>query len=135
MATKKQKEAPQEMDPSTREVKNPVMSTNQQRSCYAMTALLTELLDLFPETPYEVGGYDGRNVALEVTFDLSSVEGSESLIELLEDVETSDARVESLLVEDQQANLRFKSNPRTQDSLEPFGLADAWLILSDEVCS
>jgi hypothetical protein len=122
------------MDPSFQEDRTPVVKANQQRVCHAIKTLTEEVWALFPETPVTYDNYNGRNTALTVVFDLSSLPEDRDrvdLIVLLELIE-SDERVQSVLVEDGTVAVTMRANPRTQDSREPFGVALALDILADD---
>jgi hypothetical protein len=121
------------MDPSIRE--NPVgkMAVNAGRACWAAKTLVAEVLELFPETPVEYSNPDGRNTALDVSFDTTvhdTLDGE--LLATVLDLSRSDSRIKDIDGEDGQVIVSFKSNPRTQDSREPFGLGDALLVLDEE---
>jgi len=118
------------MDPSARERVTGIQAQNHPRLCWAMKTLIAEVKDLFPETTYEESGYDGRNTALNVTFD---VHECPDLVRLLECVKTDDRVVDVVHDEQEQSVLvAFRAQPRMQDSREPFGLTDAWSILIDD---
>lgn len=131
----KKSDAPQPMDPSFREKKVGVVGANNQRVCYAIKTLVSEVRNLFPETPVEYSNYDGRNAALAVTFDCSMLDAAEadefaSLLLLTR----TDPRVDEVIVEpDLGASVlvSMKASARTQDSRESFGLARAWEILTE----
>jgi hypothetical protein len=129
---KTEAKAPQPMDPGAPEVRTPTASTNRRRDCWAIKTLVAEFLALFPETPYETDGYDGRNTALHAQFDLSVLDQPErdTATALLELVET-DERVAEVLAEDDYVMVLMHSNPRTQDSRNSFGLGDAYLVLTE----
>lgn len=122
----------QPMDPSIREESTGTVHVNNPRVCWAAKTLVIEVEELFPETPVEFGIRDLRNTALSVTFDLTSQHGPDRdmLTALLELVDT-DARVAEVVIEEDSAFVRFHSNPRIQDSRDPFGLADALDVLND----
>ena len=118
------------MDPSARERAIGTQAQNHPRPCWAMKTLIAEVMDLFPETTYEESGYDGRNTALDVVFD---VHECPDLARLLECVRTDDRVVDvDYDQHGQMVLVAFRAQPRMQDSREPFGLADAWSILIDE---
>lgn len=119
--------APAPMDDSVREVANPTTSTNHPRVCWAIKTLVSELTVLFPEigTP-EYGDVDGRNTALSVTFDCSMVDEDDQIdLSALLSVLPVDPRVADTEVGSDQAYVLMHANPRTQDTRDPFGLADA----------
>lgn len=126
------------MDDGAPESKTATPSTNSPRNCWALKTLVTEFRELFPETATEYSDRDGRNTALSVTFDLTGIpEGDRQsaalLLELLNDpAHNEDKRIEYVLVEDEQALVKMRANPRTQDSREPFGLTDAYEVLAGE---
>lgn len=110
-----------------------VPHVNAPRQCWALKTLVAEMAELFPETPVEYSNVDGRNTALDVTFDCSML-GEEDqilLVNLFRTLEV-DARVSQIMVGNDQMLVSMKSDSRTQDLRDPFGLADAWGILTDE---
>lgn len=111
------------MDPTFREDKTPVVASNRQRDCYALATLRMEVLDLFPETEWEVSEFDGRNVGHAITFTTPEEESLSDLLLLIE----SDHRVSQVtLPVIGQTRVEFHHSMRTQDSREPFNLAEAW---------
>lgn len=121
------------MDDGIRERSVGEARPNNQRQCWAIKTLVVETHTLFPETPVEYGDYDGRNTALSVTFDCSMLDETEQVLftDLLRILDT-DERVKDTEVGSDQVYVLMHSNPRTQDSREPFGLDDALSILSDD---
>ena len=113
-------------------VDTPISHQPAQRFCYAGHTLVAEVLGLFPETPYQVSGRDGRGVALAVQFDLSALEKdrADQLAALLF-LAVDDHRIEEVLYEDALLLTAFKSNARTQDDRSPFGLNGALAILDE----
>lgn len=105
---------------------------SRQRPCWAVATLVAEVSDLFPETSHEVGGYNGRDVGLKVTF-TSTEEGLEELLTLA----VSDARVDFVHhhVQEGHVDVVFHNRPRIYDLREKFGLAEAWSILEDTIDS
>lgn len=103
---------------------------NQPRVCYALKTLIAEVSALFPETTVETGDVDGRNTALSATF---TTDNADFLL-LMDVLDLTDPRVESVAVDDQtkSTKVKMRSNPRTQDSREPFGIGEAWLILAGD---
>lgn len=138
MSKAKSSETPVPMDASVRENSTPTMSTNAQRVCYAAKTLVAEVMEMFPETPVEFSNFDGRNTALDVTFDLTTLDSQDRadlmlVMTLLDDpAYNEDSRIASVLADDGQVLVSFKSNPRTQDNREPFGLLDALSVLSGQ---
>lgn len=132
----KDKTAP--MDDGAPESKTATPTTNSPRTCWAVKTLVAEFQNLFPETTVEYSNHDGRNTALSVTFDLTAIPEDERtdaalLMELLNDpAYNEDRRIEYVLIEDEQALVTMRSNPRTQDSREPFGLSEAYEVLAGE---
>lgn len=125
--------APEPMDPSARETTTPVPSSNHPRVAYALQTLVAEVRHLFPETPVEYSNVDGRNTSLDATFDLTVLDSEDrSAFRDLMRLTTSDERVAEVLTEDDQVLVSIRSNPRTQDSREPFGLNDAWLVMHED---
>jgi len=122
------------MDDGIRERNVGEARPNAPRQCWAIKTLVAETAVLFPETPVEYSDYDGRNTALSVTFDLTSLPGGDSvLFNNLMAILDTDERVKEVIASDyDQAYVLMHSNPRTQDSRDPFGLDDALSILSDD---
>lgn len=121
-----------EMDPTVPEHRNPVAAVNNERVCWALQTLVAEVQELFPETPVDYGNPDGRNTLLDGQFDLTALDGEEradlaSLLGLTE----HDSRIETVVVEDDMVLVSIRSNPRTQDKRDPFGLGDALGIMAD----
>lgn len=133
----KKTEMPQPMDPSIREEGIATMHVNRKRPCWAAKTLVSEMDVLFPETPVEYSNYNLRNTALDVTFDLTTLDSTdrEMAANLLE-LTSSDSRIEDVIVGagdmDGQVLVSFIANPRTQDSRAPFGLGDALDVLADD---
>lgn len=122
------------MDDSIRERSEGQPIPTRERTCWAIKQLLSEVEALFPETPYEVGDRDMRGVALVVNFDVSGLEGGDSVVfnSLIEAL-SSDARVEEIATEDFGfASVRMRSSLRTQDDRTPFGLSEAYSILVED---
>lgn len=133
----KEKEDPKvkPMDASIRESRTGTIHVNQQRPCYAAKTLVAEVTELFPETPFEYSNYDGRNTALDVSFDLTMLdhEDTASLIALLTLFDFgADPRINLVIEEDEVVLVSFRPSARTKDSRESFGLADAWDIFSSD---
>lgn len=126
-------QTPEPMDDSGPEHKTGVASSNTQRDCWAIKTLVEEFTALFPETGWGTTNYDGRNTALDVTFDLTSLDTQDraDAILLLLAVD-SDVRVAEVIGEDGQVLVSFRANPRTQDLRTTFGLAEAWSVLIEE---
>lgn len=133
--------APEPMDDSVREAPMGTPVTNHQRVCGAIKQLVREFHALFPETPVEYSNFDGRNTALDVTFDLTVLDAETDRVDALnllhllgDDAYNNDPRVEYVLVsqEDSAVLVSMRSNARTQDSPEPFGLAEALSVLAGE---
>lgn len=126
------------MDPSVREESVGTPTVNTRRVCYAAKTLVAEVEALFPETPVEYSNHDGRNTALDVSFDLTVLDSEDAasfltLMSLLDDpAHNDDPRIREVVVEDGAVLVGFKSDPRTQDSRDPFGLADALSVLNAE---
>lgn len=131
--TKKAEDKTGPMDDSVKEATVGTAATNAPRQCWALKTLVSEVQILFPETPYEVSNIDGRNTALDVQFDLTTLDSQEraDLIVLLLSLD-EDPRVAEVMGEDGLVLISFKSNALTQDDRTPFGLADAYQILIEE---
>lgn len=121
------------MDAAIREARTGTPATNSERACYAAQTLADEVRSMFPETPVEYSNYNGRNTALDVSFDLTGMDESErsDLMPLLTMVEDTDLRVREVLAEDGSVLVSFWPSPRTQDSRDSFGLADALMVLAE----
>lgn len=136
--SKKTDKAPEPMDASAPENKNPVPVANQPRACWALATLVTEVTDLYPDIPVEYSNPDGRNTMLDASFDLTALaEESDrvmlgDLIMLVQD----DPRVSVVILEHDTyysaALVSMNSSPRTQDKRDPFGLGLALDILAEE---
>jgi hypothetical protein len=129
------KNEPTPMDPGAREDSTGVVQKNNQRPCWAIKQLVSEVTDLFPETAYLVEGYNERNVGLEVVFDLVDQDGLGLLLELLGDpAHNIDVRIKSVETDEEKGESRvtFHNRARTQDIRDSFGLDEAWLILAGE---
>ena len=133
--------APEPMDDSVREAPMGTPVTNHQRVCVAIKQLVREFHALCPETPVEYSNFDGRNTALDVTFDLSPLDpdtdrvDATNLLMLLGDpANNAERRVEDVIVASDMDSVlvSMRSNARTQDSPEPFGLAEALSVLAGE---
>ena len=137
MSKKEQADKSQPMDPTTKEVLVGTPQINRQRVCWAAKTLVAEVDELFPETPVEYSNYNGRNTALDVTFDFTVLDlpDRDTAIALLELLST-DSRVDEVIEGgaqmDAQVLVSFKPNATTQDSREPFGLGDALVVLDED---
>lgn len=121
------------MDATIREERVGTPAVNRQRVCWAAKTLVAEVDELYPEIPVEYSNHDGRNTALDVTFDLTVLDSTDSdmLVTLLE-LTSSDSRIAYVIVGDEDVVLvSFEGNPRTQDSRDPFGLSDALGVLTE----
>lgn len=134
MSDKKTSEMPEPMDVTAREARVGTAHHNHSRVCYAIKTLVAEVHELFPETPVEYSNFDGRYTALDVTFDLTVLDDEDEarLARLLSLIE-NDARVAEVIAdEDGAALVSIRSNPRTQDMRDPFGLGPAYLLLAGD---
>ena len=124
------------MDPSAKEVAAPSGVVRRARPCWAIKTLAAEVFDLFPEATYTLDGYDQFNTALEITYDTGSVEDEHLFSALLSCVK-GDPRVSAVEYDEDlhQFLVVFRPSARTKDDQTPFGLEDAWLILSEEAGS
>lgn len=125
---------PEPMDASATEVKVGAPHVNHPRVCHAAKTLVAEVLDLFPETPVEYSNYNGRNTALDVTFDLTTLDERDAddltiVLRLLD----SDQRVAEVIAEESAVLVSFRNSPLLQDSRAPFNIAEAMSILDDPV--
>lgn len=115
------------MDPSVHERVTGIAHHPRERNAYALDTLITEVMDLFPETTYEVSGRDLRGVALHVQFFIEH-EGLAALLTLLD----SDPRVEEVVRDDEEVLVALRSSARTQDSRDSFGLTEAWEVIAED---
>lgn len=121
---------PEPMDPTFREVKNPEVSRNQPRDCYALQTLRSEVEALFPGVPSTTSNANAYNTALSISFDLTTLDDTDaSLLLSILDLMVPSARVESVMVEDKQVIVTFRDSLRTQDSRETFALDAAYAVL------
>lgn len=121
------------MDVSINEQTVGTPHANQRRNAYALVRLVDEVHSLFPETPYKFSNYDGRNTALSVTFDLTTMDNDDAIlfITLLALVK-ADPRVLDVIEDDGQILVDLFPSPRYQDIRDSFNLADAYSILTEE---
>lgn len=126
---------PQPMDAGAPERAVAEAATNNQRVAYGLVTLMTEIHALFDSVIPEYKEPDGRNTLLAVALDLSEMDEDDrtdltALISLF-DLHSA-PRIESITVDDeeQSAYIKMRSNPRIQDSRQPFGLAAALEVLS-----
>lgn len=127
--------APEPMDASTREVAVGTPATNHPRVCGAIKQLVAEFHALFPETPVEYSNYNGRNTALDVMFDLTSLAEDTDRVDAFNLLallgESADPRIDYVIAaeEDGVALVSMRSSLRTQDDPSSFGLADVFSVL------
>lgn len=128
----KKSDVPQPMDPGAAEGQA-TPQTNQRRVCYSLQTLVSEFNSLFPETPVEYDSYDRRNTALDAIFDLTVLDSDlrELAAQLLRLIE-ADHRVMDVTSDEGLVSVAIKSDARTQDLRDSFGLNDAWMILIGE---
>lgn len=121
---------PEGMDPSAQEHFVGKPHVNQPRVCYGIKTLVGEVLELFPKTIFETSEPNDRNVDLAVTFVIDDPWLADVLL-LIE----PGARVDEIFHDGENKTLKvhFRNSARTQDSREPFGLAEALEILEDEM--
>lgn len=122
------------MDDSVEEITYRQPPQTRQRTAYALEQLTAEVERLFPETTVELSGFDGRGTALDALFLTSTEEEGVELLNLLEHIR-ADERVSCVVGAIGAVLVQIRSNPRTQDSREPFGLNDLWLIFAEEAGS
>lgn len=133
----------QPMDPSITENKTPVVKENAPRVCHAIKQLNEEVWVLFPETPVEYSNYTGRNVALDVTYDLSVLDEDTDRIDIVQlfmllqaAAYNSDPRINLVIIgKDDEGHpesilVSMHASARTQDNRDSFGLADAYSVLT-----
>lgn len=108
-------------------------TTNRQRECWAIQTLVREVHELFPETPVEYSNHNAYNAALAVTFDLTAMDGGDSVVfnNLMDILDTDERVVEVIKADYDQTFVRMSPVATRYDSREPFGLADAYSILTD----
>lgn len=129
---KTEADGPKMMDPSIPEVAVAAPMHVQRRACWAVETLAEEVTALFPETAVEHSAYNGRNTALGVTFDCTMLDDEDwTVARKVIGLIPVDARVQEIVVDGDQRALYVEmfANARTQDSREPFGLADAYALL------
>ena len=123
------------MDNTMPEGDAPVMYVPTPRNTYAMDQLIKEVLDLFPETSYEVSARNQRGVAFDVQFtpDTEHARDLMVLLSLLADeAYNRDVRLLSIVADIEGVLVSFRNNPQIQDDPAPFGLAEAHAVLSGE---
>lgn len=133
-STKTKDTMPQPMDAGAPERAVAVAPVNHQRVCHAIRTLVAEVHEVFPETPTEFSGANGRNVYLAVSFDLTALDTIEAddlsiVLRLLD----SDTRVESVIAEEGQVLVTMKNSARTQDNTDAFNILDALDVLDEPV--
>lgn len=127
---------PEPMDPGAQETAAPTTTVHNPRVCYAAQTLAAEVEALFPETPVEYSNPNGRNVSLDVGFDLSMLDASDTynLIALLQFCK-DDVRVADVIADTSsdaaQVLVSFRNSALTQDSRVSFGLEDAWIVMAE----
>jgi len=131
----KKDNAPVPMDAGAAEGDAPAMYKPNDRNCYAMEQLISEVEQLFPGVIYEVSSRNPRGVAFDVTF--VPADGTDPdfrlLLELLGDpAYNTDPRIEYVIPGSDGVLVSFRTNPHTMDDRSPFGLAEAWSVLSGE---
>lgn len=134
----KSDKAPEPMDSGAPERKSGEVAANSKRECWAIKTLVTEVIDLFPETGIEYSNYDGRNAALAVRFDLSPLD-DDSQIDLAALLPLmADTRIQTIDPDTtdegftEAVTVTMRRNPRLQDSRDSFGLAAALHVLTAE---
>lgn len=127
--------APEPMDPGARETDGPAPEhVNSERTAYALKTLVSEVLELFPETPHEFSERNGRNTALAVTFDVTPLDLDErdkfaSLLSLAK----ADDRVEEVIVDEEGlVCVRLVNSHRTADIRDPFDLPAIWADMGED---
>jgi len=122
--------APEPMDSDAPETTNAAPVTNRQRNAYAVDTLIAEVLEVFPETTYEVSGYNQFNTALHVAFHPDEFERVDEVLALIE----HDERVQEVIAEpsDHTILVALHPNLRLQDLRDPFNIAEAWAILAEK---
>lgn len=132
MTSKKDSTEKTVMDPSVHEESNPGVSTsNQQRLCWSLETLASEVEALFPETVLTPSNYTGRNVALDGQF--ASEKADHDVLRSLLHLVRDDERVAGVLVDDSDRVIlvSFHKNTVTQDSRDPFGLSEAYDVITE----
>lgn len=126
-------ETPQPMDNSAPEAAIGTVRVNNHRMCWAMQTLIAEVEALFPETNYETSNIDGRNTAHDVTFDLSMLAPHEvNDLSILLTALDGDERVRDTIAQDDMVLVSFVANARLKDKRDPFRLADAYDVLTED---
>ena len=118
------------MDPSAKEQTTPEAPRVSTRDAYAVQTLVAEVTALFPETTYETSHTNAFNTRLVVAFDDGETPDLYPLLELIE----TDPRVRGVDRDsiENYSVVEFHDSLRTQDSRDPFGLAEAHAILTAE---
>lgn len=124
----KASEAPKPMDPD--HTPNSGASSARVRNAYALDTLIEEVTDLFPETTYEVGEPTQWNARTSVVFVTDGIEGLAGLLPLL----ASDERVKEITEDEKEGLVEIALLPslRSMDGRHPFGLAEAWGVISED---
>lgn len=120
----------QPMDPSAREGDG-VMHVNHPRMTYGMETLVAEVLALFPETTYETSNVNPRNVAFDVQFDITSFGADPHEVATLIGLTEDDERIFEVSANQTHVLVSFVNNPTLMDNRDPYGLADAWIVLNE----
>ena len=128
MASKKSRKTEEPMDPGAKERLTPDPIQNRARTAKALRTLISEVLEVFPETPHEVSGANGWATALDVTFDVSGLvsEDRDDLLTVLNLIAESDHRVLGVYYEDDHALISLENNPKVYDTQTPFMFGPAW---------
>lgn len=119
------------MDPDAPEIPaGTAPVANRQRNAYAIDTLISEVLEVFPETTHEVSGYNQFNTALHVAFHPEEFERVDEVLSLIE----VDERVQEVLVEPEDRTILVALHPnmRLQDLRDPFNIKHAWAILAEK---
>lgn len=112
-------------------------SGNYKRVCRALTQLVAELQDLYPELVVEYDGYDGRGVAREALLDLTEIpEHEREFLRTLLLAHKHDPRISYVRIGlySPDASIVMHPSARTQDDPTPFELNDTYMsMLTDAV--
>lgn len=120
------------MDQTVREVGAPQDFTPRPRDCYAVLTLITEVNAMYPDVEVEPFNPNGRGVNISVAIYDHEEPDLIALLPLIGD----EPRVEVVerVMSDRPGFtvVHFVNNPVTYDLRAPFGLVDAYKVLSTE---
>lgn len=105
----------------------------EPRQCYAVEQMVDEVRSLFPDIPADHSNFDVFNASLDVLFDTSVL--SEEDRAVLEAIFTNyaldqDPRIDAIIVGPEGILVSMYPSARTKDNRDPFGVDEAFTILS-----